>query len=261
LAAIFGLCLLLAGCDGSEDPPGPDETPAASEPGPIYARPTPSDGGTVEITETGYTILDQSDSRFVQVVWGATFQNASQTDLLAKVDFQVTWRSADGETEELRTTDGKEQLALDVLPGGTAVIGREYFVGFVPDSLDVTVRTSEWAPMVDLQAYGLPVGVEVTSYRIDVGSDVRVQVGFTSAYEGRPGRDDDLRITVALRDAGGGLLGAMLAEPDFGAGVVPGEREQVGTFREGLRWWPDQADPDTSQAMIVKVGSAWVGVA
>jgi hypothetical protein len=99
----------------------------------------------------------------------------------------------------------------------------------------------------------------VTSHHIDVGSDdVRVQVGFTSSYENQ-GEDDDLRITVALRDAGGTLLGAKWAQPDFPAGLAPGERQEVGSFRQS--WWPDQADPDASQAMIVKVCCAWVGVA
>jgi hypothetical protein len=259
-AAILGLCLLLASCDSSEDPPGPDETPATTEPSQLYAQPTPSDGGTVEIAETGFTILDQSDPRSVRAVWGATFRNTSQVDLLAYVDFDVTWRSADGETEVLETVTAREQRAYDVLPGGTAVIGWEYVVGFVPESLDVSVRTSEWAPMADLQARGWPVGVEVASYHIDAGSDawVRVQVDFTSSYDGRPDRSGEFRITVALRDTGGTLLGAMWAEDDFDAGVVPGEREQHGSFRQSR--WPEQADPEASQAMIVKVCCNWVGL-
>jgi hypothetical protein len=255
VAAILGLCLLLAGCDGSEDPVDPDGSPATTQPPPLVALPTPSDGGAVEITEIGFTILDQGDLESVGVVWAATFQNTSQTDLLAYVDFDVIWRGADGETEELRTTTSRELRAYDVLPGGNAVIGSDYFVDFVPDSLDVSVRTAEWAPMAALQANDLPVGVEVTGSEIELGTVATVRVQFDSSYEDQAG-DDDLRITVALREASGALLGALWAESDFAASP-PGEREQVGNFPRSR--WPDQADVASSQPTVVKVCCAWVG--
>jgi hypothetical protein len=255
LAAAVVACLLLAACDGS-DPTGSDD-PTTAPPPPAGLTATATDGGTVEVTEIGFSVLEAPDDGSASTVWAATFQNTSQADLLAYVDFELTWHGPGGETEVVassETNDASLQRAYDVLPGDTVTIGGRDVVDFVPESLDVSVDNNEWYPMSALDARDLPVGVEVTGYEIGAGATVRVQADFTSSYENQAG-DDGLRLLVVLRDAAGTLIGAATAGGDFAAEPA-GARVQEGTVEGSL--WPEAADVDNSEATIVKACCAWV---
>lgn len=249
-------CLLLAACDDGADPGGEDEPTTTPTTGAaaLVEGPSGSDGGTVSVTDIGFSVLEEHDSGEATVAWAATFDNTSQGDLLAFVDFQLAWQGAGGETEQVVSTESDQQRAYDVLPGSTAMVGGTDVVDFVPSSLDVTVNTSQWYPMADLQARDLPVGVEVTDYRIEADSTVRVEAAFTSAYEPSAG-EQALRLLVAVRDAAGDLIGAAVAGEDFAAAPA-GAREQAADIE--VSQWPAAADTENSQATVVKVCCAWV---
>jgi hypothetical protein len=249
-------CLLLAACDDGSGPAGEDDptTPPATAPAALLEGPSSADGGTVAVTEIGFSVLEEHDDGGATVAWAATFDNTSRADLLAFVDFQLAWQGGGGETEEVVSTESDQQRAYDVLPGTTAVVGGTDVVDFVPSSLDVSVNTSEWYPMAGLQARDLPVGVEVTDYQIEAGSTVRVQAAYTSSYE-HQASNEGLRLLVAVRDAGGTLIGAAVAGGDFAA-TPAGEREQAGTIDAAQ--WPAAADVAASEATVVKVCCAWV---
>jgi hypothetical protein len=227
-------------------------TSSTAPPPPLVARPSATDGGTIEVTEVGSSVLEEHDNGSATMAWAATFKNTSHADLLAYVNFELTWHGADGETDVIWSSETNEvslQQANDVLPGRTAVIGGRFVVDFVPASLDVSVDQSEWYQMAALQAHDRPVGVEVTGYHIDIGPKVRIEVDFTSSYEDELG-EEDLRLLVVLRDAAGILIGAATAGGGFAASP-PGAREQIGTVR--LSQWPDATDVDNSEVVIAKV--------
>jgi hypothetical protein len=249
-------CLLLAACTSPDPEPG-DATPASTgPPPPLQAQPSPPGGGTVELGETGFTVLDESGAGVADLVWAATLRNTSGADLLTYVDVELTWHGPGGETETQPWHTSDQQRAYDVLPGGTAVIGGQETLGFAPESLDVSVHTSQWYPMANLAANGLPVGVEVTGSLIEEGPQLAVEAQFTSSYEPQPGDEENLRVLLVLRDAAGTLLGAVRVA-DSGASP-PGARVERATVPDVQ--WPEQADVDSSEATVVKVCCAWVGV-
>ncbi|HEY8471529.1 MAG TPA: hypothetical protein VIL37_02710 [Natronosporangium sp.] len=260
LAAAAMACLLLAACDGGDDPTsGTDPTtPAPTEPAVLVEGPTASDGGEVAVTEIGFSVLTEHDTGEATVTWAAFFDNTSQSDLLATVNFQLTWEGPDGQTEQVPAIETDQQRAYDVLPGRTAMVGGVDVVDFVPTTLDVSVGTSEWYPMTALQARSIPVGVEVTDYRIDPGEGrwaVRVTASFTSSYE-RQASDEGLRLLVAIRDSAGTLIGGAVAGPDDFPAEPAGEREQEGFVEPSL--WPAAADLGASEVTVIKVCCAWV---
>lgn len=262
LALVAVSCLLLAGCDGNGDPDqgatGPTSAGPTQPPLPLAEQDSASDGGTVEVQDIGFTVLEERESGSSVVAWAATFANTSESDLLTYVDFELTWQDGSGQTEVYPWSESSQQRAYDVLPGQTAVVGGATDVpGFVPDTLDVTLHADQWYPMRDLAAHGLSAGVEVTNASIEVGGDTAVRADYASSYDGTEFfGDDELRLLVVARDAAGSLLGAIGAG-DFGI-PLPGAGQQSGSVRSSL--WPDQADPQASEVTIVRVCCTWVGV-
>jgi hypothetical protein len=248
-------CVLLAACTGT-DPDGRPSPTTTAPPPPLLAQPAPAGGGEAEIGETGFTVLDERDPGAVDVVWAAALRNTAGTDLLAYVDVDLTWRGPGGQTATQPWHTSSQQRAYDVVPGAAVMVGGQETLGFVPASLDVAVHSSQWFPMADLAANGLPVGIEVIGSQVELGAEVSVEVEFSSPYEPRPGDGDNLRLLLVLRDAAGTLLGGVGAG-DFGASP-PGERVEAGTIPSAQ--WPEQADVDSSEATVVKACCTWVGV-
>jgi len=230
-------CLVLAACSGSAPPvPAPTGLPDAAPA--LETRPSASDGGTAVVDESGFTpIPDDPVGGATDVVWAVELENTSETDLLALVAVEATWTGAQGETEvwAVDAVDAsRDGLAYDVLPGTAVLLGGEGWVNFPPESLDVQVRTTEWYPMSDLAADGVPVGVEVHDFSIEATGNIDVRARFTSAYDTDPG---DLRMLVGLRDASGALLGAI--EADIFPTSPSGEREE-SFYARRTSLWPDR---------------------
>jgi hypothetical protein len=257
-------CLVLAACTGGDDrddPPDPEQPPPAtgsSDPAPQLAQqPSASDGATVTVREQSFTVTDERGSGPTDVVWGAVLENASATDLLAYVAVELTWSNAAGDRQVFGWDESPQQHSYDVLPERTTVVGGATTVPFAPDTLEVSIHTDEWYPMRDLDANGVPVGVSIVGYGIEVDDQVRVRAEYQSMYE-EPylGGDEDLRLLVVPRDAGGDLLGAVAGSLDFTV-PLPGQGDLTGSVR--LSQWPADADERTSEVVIVKVCCSWVG--
>jgi hypothetical protein len=256
MAVTVVACLLLAACSRSDpataNPPAP--TPPTTAPPPLQEQGAASDGGTVELGETGFSVLEVSQYGRAEIVWAAELENTSGTDLLAYVDVELAWSNAEGETEVLAWHETWDQRAYDVPPDTTVMLGGAWSVDFEPDSLEVLVNTKEWYPMQYLEARGLSVGVEVTDDSLVIDGQLRAQANFTSSYSRlAAGGDEALRLRVVLRDASGALIGAIGAT-DFSAS--PGEREEFWSVPLDL--WPDGADLDNSEVTVMKGCCAWV---
>lgn len=258
-------CLVLAACtgdDGGDDPPaGPEQTsPAAGsggQPPPLDELDSASDGAAVGVREQSFTVVDGRDAGPTDVVWAAVLENASATDLLTYVDVELTWSNAAGDSHVFEWDESPQQRSYDVPPGQTTVVGGATTVPFAPDALDVSIHAEQWYPMRDLDANGVPVGVSIVGYRIEVGDQVRVRAEYMSLYdEPHLGGDEDLRLLLVARDAAGDLLGAVTGTLDF-AVPPPGQGDLTGSVR--LSQWPAEADEQLSEVVIVKVCCSWVG--
>lgn len=258
LVAIALPWLLLAACDSSSGggaTPAPGQTSAPDRSPPAALLPAASDNGSVEVREVGFTAIGPPP---VYVIWAVVLENTSQTDLLASVYLDLTWRDEDKVAERVDYwAGGQVPLAYDILPGATAVVGGQATIwdrDITPGSVDVSVRSEEWYPMWGLEARDAPVGVEVTDFSIVDDLAVQVRVTYTSSYQSPLDGsyslgDEDLRLLVVMRDASGMLLGA-LPGADFNA-AVPGEYEQQASVRHSQ--WPDEADPGTSEVAVTRV--------
>lgn len=270
LAVVVLSAVVVAGCTHTGSGDGHEPTPLQSPPigntsaPPYGTRGEPSDGGSVEVREVGFTVLGETTYQDSFVVWAAVIENTSRTDLLAYVSLGLTWRDGQGGTGEVSHGSAiEDQRAYDVLPGRTTVVGGGMLVDdLVPKSLEVLVQSREWYPMWALDARGISAGVEVISAEIDlgnldVGGRVRAWVDYTSSYDSRPHPmgEKDLRLLLVMRDAAGALLGALPAA-EFGV-WARGQHRQYGSMVASR--WLDGADAERSGAAITRVCCGWVG--
>lgn len=251
LIATAALCLFVAGCSA---PPVPDTDPSTSpsssalSTGPLLARPTASDGGTAQITETGAMPFAPKSREYTA---GFAVTNTSATDLLVRVDVLTAIGDTRGPYETTSHYLGT------ILPGQTLYSGYRGSTGDVFVSAGAVVHAAYWIPMADLAARGMDAGLtDVTGSIGDLnaaGDRMTLKAAFTSHYTGVTGQT--LKALVIFRDATGKLLGAAPAIGDHQS-TPPGPRAIDDEI--AVADWPVGADKAKSTVTMTVVCCAVV---